>query len=151
MCPDLEEMEGLNTLAIQGTNTILLEMPMGEWSCRLFDTLYAIKEERGLHPVIAHLDRYSPKQVKEMLHHPFDVQLNAEAFAGCFHGKANRILKSGHVVALGSDLHKEDANALALYARAKGKIGAGFAPLMEKSQNLLKGAIPLTQLGKVIV
>ena len=57
MFPGVAGMEELPELAIKGTSYILLEMPFEVWSEGTFRTLNAIRN-RGLYPIIAHIERY---------------------------------------------------------------------------------------------
>lgn len=107
----ISDCEALADMAIEGTGLILVEMQSPPWSQRCFDELAAIRQKRGLIPVIAHLDRYItplrqfgiPDRLAQL---PVLVQLNSEALLHrSSRGMALRLLRSGKVHLLGSDCH----------------------------------------------
>lgn len=110
ICPGMEEMEGLESLCLEGTNVLLLEMPFTKerWDQGLFRTARRIAE-RGIHPVFAHVDRYPPYLVEMLFDMEFTGQINAPALTGLFKPRhLLRWIEEGYVVALGSDLHGSD-------------------------------------------
>lgn len=145
VCEGLEEMEELPLLCIEGTRTILLEMPMGKWSDRLIDTVVAIAES-GYTPVLAHVDRYPRRNVEALLKKGLHAQLNAEAF-GRFFGKRNarRYLRLGSVVALGSDLHGAEENGYAPFLHMRAHLGACADGVFAASAALLNGAVNIVE------
>ena len=146
VCHGLSKMKGLERLAVVGTNVLLLEMPFRQWDSELLDTLEDI-EELGLHPVLAHIDRYPRDGVEQLLRAGFDAQLNAEGFKGLFSpGRCRRYLDSGRVVALGSDLHGAVPGSYRDFVRACKKLGARAETVFERSAALLQKAAPITEL-----
>ena len=144
VCEGLHKMEGLERLAIAGTNVILLEMPIGRWSDLLFDTVLGVRD-RGLIPVLAHIDRYDMNAVNVLLDKGILAQVNVEAF-GLF--KSARpyveLMRAGKVVALGSDLHKVKRKAYRHFARVKRKLGPLADEVFARTAELLKAATPIT-------
>ena len=119
VCEGLDEMEELEALCIRGTKVILLEMPHTKWSTRLLATVLAIAE-RGLVPVLAHVDRYPVREINKLLEKGVLAQLNAEALEGFFsRRRAIRYLKGGRVVAFGSDLHGAEPDGYEAFLRVK--------------------------------
>jgi protein-tyrosine phosphatase len=146
VCEGLEELEELETLCVQGTSVILLEMPHGPWSSRLTDTVSAI-QERGLFPVLAHIDRYDEKRLEPLLQQGIAAQLNAEAFEGFFaRRRAVRLLRRGCVVALGSDLHGAKAEGYDAFLRMRARLGADAEKIFAQTADLLKNAENYTRL-----
>ena len=107
----MSQSEELPLLAIRGTDCILIEMPPAPWPKSVWRELYAIREEHGLTPIIAHVDRYIrplrtygiPKRLEEsgML-----VQANANFFIRRETERfALRMLKAGQIHLIGSDCH----------------------------------------------
>lgn len=151
VCEGLEEMEDLEALCVQGTSVILLEMPFAPWSTRLTDTVLAIGE-RGLTPVLAHVDRYDEKLLAPLLKQGIGAQLNAEAFEGFWaRRRANRMLSAGCVVALGSDLHGVETEGYAPFVRLQARLGDAADAVFKRSADLLKNAENYTRLvGKSV-
>lgn len=140
ICDGIENMAGLSKLCVLGTNCILLEMPMTKWSDRTFETVDAVSKMK-LVPVMAHIDRYNPKYVDELLELDVKAQLNPSAFSGRKQRKqAERWLADGKVVALGSDLHMADERAYRDFSSAIKALG-NYAEEIERSMlRLLNGA-----------
>ena len=145
LCRGLERMEGVEQLAIRGTNVILIEMPVHAWDHSLYETLVALREDCGLHPVLAHLNRYPIRQGKTLLPYCFDIQLNAEGFSSL---STRMCLKNGRVVALGTDLHERNARMIRDFNKAEAKLGARAEHIFTASQALLAGAVPLGKESK---
>ena len=106
LCPGLEKLENLHKLCIDGTKTILIEMPDLPWSDHLMDSLTAIRDDLGLDVVVAHIDRYGKKEASRIIAKGFKAQINADSTASF--GMRGTILdwaKNGYVYALGSDKH----------------------------------------------
>ncbi|MCR5150183.1 MAG: capsular polysaccharide biosynthesis protein [Clostridiales bacterium] len=99
----------LEKFIIEGTNLILIEMPFCRWSPRMVDEIYEIKKNRGLTPLIAHIDRYL--SFNSNAFYIFDpdkvlVQVNASACVKPFlRIKTLKMIKEGRIHALGSDCH----------------------------------------------
>lgn len=101
----------LDKLCIGDTKCILLELPDGFWFDWVYDAIKTIKREKGLIPIIAHLERYipSPKHM-EALDKLFEleakIQVNAESVT---HRRLWRIIKAlldkNQVHIIGSDAH----------------------------------------------
>lgn len=144
-CEGLCELEELESLCVRGTNVILLEMPFGEWSRRLIDSVMTIAE-LGFHPVLAHIDRYPRKRIEPLLARGIDAQLNAEAFMGFFaRRRAGRYLSGGHVVALGSDLHGAADDGYAHFVRMREHLGEEADRVLARTAALLENAENLTR------
>jgi len=144
VCEGLHKMEGLETLAIAGTNVILLEMPIGRWSDLLLDTVVGVRE-RGLVPVLAHIDRYDMGAVKELLNKGALAQVNADAFGFFKSAKVyQELAREGKVVALGSDLHGVKRETYRRFLYMKRKLGPLTEEIFERSEALLATAKPLT-------
>lgn len=140
VCRGLDEMKELERLCIEGTNTILLEMPFGEWSEPLIETVGLIRR-RGLIPVIAHIDRYYGKPIGRLFEAGALCQVNASALVS---RRRRRWLLSlaeeGSICALGSDIHGADRSCARDFSRACGLLGEGLRELMRRTDMLLRGA-----------
>ena len=111
----ISKYQKLDMLKISGTDHILLEMPFERWNDKMLGEIAEIKEEFGITPVMAHLDRYIDFQkgtdnIERLLAMDVYVQLNAEAFEPFFgRGRYLNMVKDGVVSALGSDCHNMDS------------------------------------------
>ena len=81
----------------------------------MLNEIAEIKDEYGITPVMAHLDRYIDFQkgtdnIERLLAMDVYVQLNADAFEPFFgRGRYLNMVKDGMVSALGSDCHNMDS------------------------------------------
>ncbi len=105
---NLDQLSGLENLCIEGTNYILLEMPQNYWREELIETVYLIKSQCHLRPIIAHVNRYAWKDISKLLELDVIFQVNAEAFMSLFsRGRYLKLIKAGLIQVLGSDAHQE--------------------------------------------
>ena len=138
----LDRMEGLDRLCIEGTNAILLEMPLGGFDSAEVETVERIAA-LGLCPVIAHIDRYLVDTLALLLgNDSVRFQVNAGAFLGLSRRAAclRRMAEDGVIAAIGSDLHGTDRRALRGFARAMARLGAGADMIFKRTATLLDGA-----------
>ena len=113
ICPGISDFKDLGSLCIEGTDYILLEMPNSYWYDAIFDEIYKIILKKGLTPIIAHVERYSPRktgveQYYKLFTMDIVLQINTSAFCSFFsRKKAQNIIKynSEHSIVLGSDCH----------------------------------------------
>lgn len=107
----ISHSEILQQLAIEGTQYVLIELPMSQWSERIYRDLEGIWLKQGLTPIIAHVDRYIapfathgiPKKLQQL---PVLVQANAEFFLNSStRWMALRMLRKDQIHLLGSDCH----------------------------------------------
>jgi len=142
VCEGMERMDGLEQLCIEGTNCLLLEMPMVEWGTDLLKTAERLLcTDRTV--VLAHIDRYRDRlsQVKTLLDMGALAQLNVSAFDGMFSKKRwQPYLESGAVVAFGSDLHGENQKALKKLTGLQKKLGNAFDEIAQRTQSLVEHA-----------
>ncbi|MBQ4534610.1 MAG: capsular polysaccharide biosynthesis protein [Ruminococcus sp.] len=106
----ISELEGIDKLAISGTDLILLEFPYGPYADWMSEEIHNIACEYHLTPVIAHIHRYiryfSKAEMENILKTDAVFQINNEAF-GSFREKrfVKALMKSGVPVVFGSDSH----------------------------------------------
>ena len=107
----ISDVDILQELTIDRGRYILIEMPMTEWTDRMYRELEKIHEKFGLTPIVAHVDRYIgpmstygiPEQLMEL---PVVVQANASFFERFTTRRmALRMLERGQIHLLGSDCH----------------------------------------------
>lgn len=107
---DISEKKGIEQLAVQGTDLILLELPYAKFSPWMTGEIYNIRVEYKLRPVVAHihryLDYYTDRQMEQVLELPVIFQINNEAFSDWKQARfVKRLLKSDLPVVFGSDCH----------------------------------------------
>ncbi|MBQ9802546.1 MAG: hypothetical protein IJW51_05700 [Clostridia bacterium] len=143
VCAGLHKMQGLEKLTVMGTNVILLEMPFFRWNDDLINTVLGVRE-RGLCPVLAHIDRYDFDMVELLLKEGISAQVNAEAYGVFKNPKLyTNLMKEGRVVALGSDLHGAKSAGYARFVRMRRRLGAVADTVFEATEALLAGATPI--------
>ncbi len=107
----MSESKVLKDLVIEGTNAILVELPMGKWNESIYKELENIHTIHGLVPIVAHVDRYMtpyrsygiPEKLAQL---PVLVQANAEFFTEkATARKARKLLAKDLIHLLGSDCH----------------------------------------------
>jgi len=107
----LSEEPELKRLCIGNTNYILIEMPYFYWNSWFYDELYRLENNRGLIPIIAHLERYInlPGQVNrfdKLLEQDVLVQINASSLLKFLPFQVvKKLLKRNAFTVLGSDCH----------------------------------------------
>lgn len=138
ICEGLEHLDELEYLCVEGTNTLLLEMPHSSWSKRLYRTIEALKSDRRMNIVLAHIERYPMREMIELLEH-MDLKAQVNAAVLCKILKKRRILRliqEGKVWALGSDAHGYGPQ-YDEYAKALAALGEQREILMERSAQLI--------------
>ena len=142
ICPGLENMEGLSSLCVEGTNVLLLEMPFTQrdWDRALYQTVREIRRMDIL-PVLAHVDRYPRNIIEGLFEEGMIGQLNAVSLHRLI--KPRHLLRwidEGHIVALGSDLHGSDPASYRPFEKFV-QTNPAAARIMERTHELLKDAV----------
>lgn len=107
----MSDSDCLEELKIQGTNALLVELPMGAWNSRILREVAGIWEKQGIVPVIAHVDRYmgllKNRDLPEILaDYPVMVQANSSMFLSRLSaGRGIALLERKRIHFLGSDCH----------------------------------------------
>lgn len=141
LCQGLEKLENLHKLCIEGTKTILVEMPDLPWSDRLLESLTAIRDDLGLDVVVAHIDRYGKKEAEKLISKGFKAQINSDSTVSF--GMRKTILgwaKNGYIYALGSDRHVRSDNKSLIYKdfpKAAGILSKYAETINERSLKLI--------------
>ncbi len=137
MCGGLDHMEGLEKLCVNGTDVLLLELGFRSWTKEVKETVLRIQEDGRFYPVLAHVDRYQPEQIDELLSSGIHAQLNADAFCRLLgKGRLCRWIDTGSVVALGSDIHGT-AVGYKQYLKAKAYLKDRFSTVMDRTKKLI--------------
>ena len=122
VCDNIEEIPGIDNLCIRGTKILLLELPFSDFSKSYITSVKSLISE-GYQVVLAHADRYDPRDIDSLILVGAKIQLNADAFSTLFLSKhIRRWLSDGHVCAIGSDIHGADKNAYKRFIKAINKI-----------------------------
>lgn len=122
--PGMGHAEGIEKLTIADTSLLLLEMPFRSWGRNEIREVEKLLE-RGMTPIMAHLERFYPYQRDKRIFRalyslPVLVQVNAEALLNWKTRRlVLRLLKEGSVHLLGSDCHNTDSRPPNLEAGRK--------------------------------
>jgi protein-tyrosine phosphatase len=141
MCVGLDHLDGLEELCIPGTNVMLCELPFRGVITGLTDTFERLLDDRGICPVLAHVDRYDPVVINNLFGMGLLGQLNAEPFTHRF--RRRRLLPwidRGHIVALGSDIHGTEIG-YSQYIKARDFLGGRFDTIEARARELLKDVL----------
>ncbi len=142
LCAGMENMKELHKLCIAGTDVLLLERPFLPLTEELCETVYRITK-LGYTVVLAHIDRYPPKETCSLLFPQVKAQVNASALSSFFgRRKLLPFFRDGMVAALGSDLHNAPDSYNA-FPEAKKRLKPYFDAVMQESEGLLRNATPL--------
>ncbi|MBR4282087.1 MAG: hypothetical protein IKT35_00060 [Clostridia bacterium] len=141
----ISRLDSLKDLCIEGTNVLLLEMPVDKWSAFALRELSELSCRGDFRLVLAHIDRYlglqSLETIEEFARQGILMQLNADAFTSFFmRGKALKMLKAGMVQFIGSDCHdlgKRSPNIDKALAVIEKKLGKGYVRELKEIGNSL--------------
>lgn len=118
LCQGIERLPELEKLLLTGTNILLAELPNADM---LQDICKSVKNiiDSGIRIVLAHPERYEISIVENLLDVGVKLQLNASAVTQRrWSSDIQRWLKTGAVVAIGSDIHKKNKKAYKAFCRA---------------------------------
>ena len=137
VCEGFENFQGIEDLCIQGTKTLLLELPFSDFRSAYCDVASALIQ-RGFDIVLAHVDRYPEESIDRMQDAGVSkFQLNAQSLAGIF--KKKHLLKwvdEGLVIALGSDIHDADKSAYKKFTKAVKALGTNAERIARESDKI---------------
>lgn len=106
ICDGMDRMEHLLDLCLEGTSELLLEMPFYEWPDNIWDTVFSLNYIEELDIVIAHADRYPPKNIEVLIDAGIPLQLNAGSLTHVLRrSKYMSWIENGYVAYIGSDIH----------------------------------------------
>ncbi len=109
--PGMSQWDQLDTLTIGNTKYILIEMPFFKWGESAFLELKLIHNERGLKPILAHIERYLPSclgslflnRISEL---PVFLQSNCEFITdNRTQRTALKFIKAKKIQFIGTDCH----------------------------------------------
>lgn len=139
ICEEIENLPEIDKLFVEGTNTLLLELPFSKFQLGF---IHSVKKliSRGINVVLAHADRYSPDGIEALVAKGAKIQLNADSLATIFKRKVlYDWMERGLVVALGSDIHGRDKRAYSNFMKAISKIEAYLPSLKSASDAIWNG------------
>ena len=135
---DLAETEGVEKLCIEGTNSMLVEMPDMIHSTWIYDVLLKLRDKK-ISPVIAHIDRYPDEVAQALLDMDLKIQANAISFVKFSkRRKMMGLVELGLIHVLGSDLHGANEKAYKDFLKAKSKLGVHFNKMQNNAKKILK-------------
>lgn len=109
--------EDLADLCIQGTDLLLIELPVSKYRDWMYQTIVNIASIYGVRPVIAHVERILPyissKELNRLMEIPgICFQFNHSAFSNRKALKLlKRLIQEGYLIFLGSDCHDMERRA----------------------------------------
>lgn len=143
--PHMSHSDDLRDLRIEGTDCVLVEMPMSPWTDRMYRELEGIYTNLGLTPIVAHVDRYLgrfrdhgiPERLADL---PVLIQANASFFLRG--GKGVSMLRKQQIHVLGSDCHNTADRAPNLgeaVRRIERKLGAEALTWIKTNEQMVFG------------
>ena len=131
-------MPNLEKLCIENTSYMLLEMPIGiAWKPWVYASIDEMRD-RGIEPILAHIERYDPKSLERVFDYDVKTQINGRSlFNGFFaRRKIMSYVNEKSVHFIGSDVHT-DGKQYEYLAKAAKLLGAGTVKrLSENARNL---------------
>ena len=114
--PGISKAEGIEQFCIEGTKTLLLEMPFCSWDDRVLKEVNSLVNDRGFNIVLVQIERYlgfagQREKLELLLYNQVYLQVNAESLCqeGFFKKRKSAKLISwfeiGKVSLMGSDCH----------------------------------------------
>ena len=105
----LSKLPDLEKLCIENTRYMLLEMPIGvPWRQWVYTSIDELRD-RGIEPILAHIERYDKASLERIFEYDIKTQINANSlFNGYFtRRRIKSYISSGLVHFIGSDVHKD--------------------------------------------
>lgn len=138
----ISEHAGLERLCIQGTRTMMLEMPFTEWNDFQIEEVSALVLDRGFHVVLVHPERFCGSKgnvwrLKDLETLPVALQINARTLMRWHTRKLGlNLLQATKYPLLGSDCHNlttRPPNLAEGRKAAAQKLGEAFLTKMDQS------------------
>ncbi len=130
LCENLDKLENLIELCIEGTDVMLIELPFSSISELHVRTVENIIDS-GIKVILAHADRYKAEIIEKFIDIGAKIQLNADSLSKILLPRHIRSwIERGLVVALGSDIHGDSSKYYKNFKKAANK----FSKNLEKTQ-----------------
>ncbi len=112
----ISRMDELKKLCIEGTDLLLLEMPMMKWTEYMVREIIELASTSKMTVILAHVERYISLQSRETMNRLYDspikMQVNVSFFLGMMtKRKALSMLENGDIEFIGSDCHNVTSRA----------------------------------------
>ncbi len=143
----ISHTEDLQSLCVENTNVLLLEMPFHKWDDRMINEVISLAQDTDLTILLAHIDRYLSWQSNDtwdtLVENGVLFQVNASAFLDGWRLRRRvcRLLQDGRIEVLGSDCHNmtnRKTNLDEAFAMIQDKFGpACVNELTERAKRLL--------------
>ncbi len=148
--PDICKSRSAKRLCIEGTNTLLFEMPFSKWTDEDIENIIEMKTTLDINVVIAHIERYMAFQKKDtiplLLNEGIHIQSNAEFFVSN-RREAIKLLEKGYIQILGSDMHNTTTRSQNLDKakdEIKKRLGEDYIrTILLNTKTLLEGAVSI--------
>lgn len=136
----ISNLPDLETLTVENTNLLLLEMPYESWTGYTLGELFVLAGMSEFKIMLAHIDRYLGLQKREVIDKLSDAgilfQANASFFTGFFNRReAIKLLCNGKLHFIGSDSHNMTSRPPKIrhaYDTIQRKLGQDFLTSMNK-------------------
>lgn len=136
----ISRMDGLKSLRTEGSNLLLLEMPMTNWTEYMVRELIEMSTRSSTKTVLAHVERYLSLQGQStwnrILESGILMQSNASFFTSlATKRKALALLKEGRIHFIGSDCHNLTSRPPQIgkaYEIIRNKLGEEFIQQMNE-------------------
>lgn len=136
LCIGLDKMPGIEKLCIDGTNVMLVEIPDMPMCAEMYDTLSRLGSKFDV--LVAHTDRYTRDVVDKIIYEGYKMQVNVNSLFDVIKRRSiKKIMDTGLVYALGSDIHGPDKAVYANMKKASVKLGDGFDIINTRMNKLL--------------
>lgn len=149
---DLLLIDDLDALCIEGTKTLLLEMPMSKWHTPHFENI-EILIHKGYNVLLAHIERYLDSERLEDVGRLLDMNLYAQVSASAFMSVQNRgilldMLENDMFHVLGSDAHNTTSRSSFMDVACRvisSQLGDNYIEKMSKTSEFLLTAPTLEE------
>lgn len=134
----LSKLPDLEKLCIENTHYMLLEMPIGvPWQPWVYSSIDELRD-RGVEPILAHIERYDKDSLEYILDFEIKTQINAAAlFSGIFtRRRIQSYISDGLVHFIGSDVHM-DGKQYKQLSKVKCKIGENALNMFSENARIL--------------
>ncbi len=122
ICENICKMPFLDDLCIEGTKALLVELPFAPLSREDANSVKGLIDENYT-VILAHADRYAPKDIELLLSYGAKIQLNASSICHIFGIRhLKKWISQNKVAAIGSDIHGADEKAYKFFKKAKTRI-----------------------------
>lgn len=143
--PGMADWSELRELCYEGTGFLLLEPPFHPWDDSFFNDLYDLMN-RGVTPVVAHIDRYlgvqKPRVLQQLSSLRLPTQISAEPFLHLqTRGRMFRCIAEGRAHLLISDCHdmkRRPPNLGMAMETIRRKLGAKAERFFDETDELLE-------------